>query len=433
MKPLLLILIAILFSANLAESQSINFRFNNYFYGWQRIDSLSDNSSAKTNHVRGYQNYLLDVNMGKWTLNTLAQTEEDVINKVEKGFNYRFYNLYVKGSNLFNLLDVKLGRQNLFAGTGSGTFDGIYVKVKAGKNKEYQIASYGGIPTPYSYEFDKYSDIKNNYHFGAQFSYYGVKDLMASVSYSNKKRTPDPYFTTRLDSLFNTTTREITFDGPAEQLAGIDFNYAYLGKNNLYGKAYYDFQQMKLYKAEVNLRVGLTNELSAFGEYNFREPHFTYNSIFWVFQYSKYQEVSGGADYTLKNGINIYGKIGAVLYENDNSIRVDAGFTHANFGLSYIKYFGYAGESDGVSGYYQNNFNSDLFSSSASMSYSRYKLGNIYEGTDRVDSFSGMLGLTYRPVPQFSVDAQGQILVNRIYKSDTRFLIGFNYWMFKKF
>jgi hypothetical protein len=432
MKYILLILIAFLFSANIAESQSINFRFNNYFYGWERIDSVSDNSSAKTMHLRGYQNYLVEFTTGKWSFNALAQTEEDVINKIDNGFNYRFYNLYIKGSNLFNRLDVKLGRQNLFAGAGRGTFDGLYFKVKAGQSKEYQFIGYGGIPTAYSYEFEKYSNLKNNYHFGAQFTYYGIKDLMASLSYSNKKRIPESYLANRLDSVFNTTTREITFDGPAEQLAGVDINYSYLGKHNLFSKIYFDLELKKLYRAEANLKIALTDNLKVFCEYNYREPHFTYNSIFWVFNFSKYQEISGGADYALSNGINIYSKIGAVIYENDNSVKLDAGFTHSNFGITYVRYFGYAGESDGVNGYYQRSFYDNLFSASASVGYSRYRLGDIYD-TEKVNSFSGMLGLTYRPIPQFSIDAQGQLLVNRIYSSDTRFLVGFSYWLFKKF
>ncbi|CAN5433586.1 hypothetical protein BH10BAC5_BH10BAC5_23550 [soil metagenome] len=432
MRSLTLIALIFLLSLSSTQAQSVNFRFNNYFYGWQRLDSLSDNSSTKTMHIRGYQNYLLDVNIGKWTFNTLAQTEEDVINKVDKGFNYTFYNLYLKGSNLFDLLDVKLGRQNLFAGTGNGSIDGLWLKLKAGKNKEYQFTAYGGYPTPFSYEFTKQPDLKNNYHFGGQFSYYGIKDLYASLSYSNKKRAVDPYSGQRLDSLFNFTTREITIDAPAEQLAGIDINYSWLSKHNFFSKVYYDVQLRKLYKAELNIRVALTEDLRAFGEYNYREQHYTYNSIFSVFSISKYQEVSGGLDYTLKNGINLYGKVGAVIYENDNSIKVDAGFTHPNYGLSFIKYFGYAGESDGVSGYYQRNFGNDMFSANASLSYSRYRIGNIYD-TDKINSFSGMLGITYRPIPQFSVDVQGQFLVNRIYKSDSRFLIGFSYWLFKKF
>jgi hypothetical protein len=432
MKSTLLILFAFFFSVNLSQSQTLNFRFNDYIYAWQRIDSLSDNSSAKTTHLRGYQNYLLEFNSGNWTINANAQTEEDFINRVDRGFYLRFYNLYLKGTNLWGAVDMKLGRQSIFAGAGTGSIDGLHLKLKAGKFKEYQLAAYAGSPTPYDYVLDKYPDIEKNYHFGAQFTYYGIRDLTASLSYSNKKRTPLSYTALRLDSLFNTTTRTITLDGPAEQLAGFDLNYTYLGKHNFYSKVNYDLQLKKLYRAEANVRVALNDKIRAFGEYNYREPHYTYNSIFWVFNYTKFQEVNGGLDYTLDNGINLYGKVGAVLYENDNSVKVDAGFTHPNYGVTYVRYFGYAGESDGVNAYYQRSFCDNKYSGSASVSYSRYRLGDVYD-TEKVNSFSGMLGFTYRPVPEFSVDAQGQLLINRIYSTDTRFLLGINYWLFKKY
>lgn len=439
MKPKLLLLVAAFLLTGSLYAQSVNFRFNNYFYGWQRIDSLSNESSAKTTHLRGYQNYLLEFNSGQWSFNTLAQTEEDVIKKVGRGFAYRFYNFYVKGSNLFGVLDVKLGRQNIFAGTGRGTLDGLNLKVKAGKNKEYQFSVYGGALAPYTYEFGEYPEIKNNYHFGAMFSYYGVKDLMASVSYSNKKRTPEPYTTFRADSVYNLVERTITFDGPAEQLAGIDLNYTYMLKHNFYAKAYFDIKQKKLYRAEANVRVQLNKELRGFVEYLYREPHYSYNSIFWVFNYTKNQEISGGLDYTLKNGINIYGRAGIVLYEKNenstfdtktNSVKIQAGFTHPNYGLNFTRYMGYSGESDGVSAYFQKDVYKDKVSASASVNYSNYKLGDYL--VDKVNALSGQLGITYRPMPQFSIDVQGQFLINRIYKSDARCLVGFSYWLFKK-
>ncbi len=438
MKPKLLLLVAALLLTGSLYAQSVNFRFNNYFYGWQRIDSLSNQSSAKTTHLRGYQNYLLEVNGGGWSFNTLAQTEEDVIKKVGRGFAYRFYNLYVKGSNLFGVLDVKLGRQNIFAGTGKGTLDGLNLKVKAGKNKEYQFSVYGGALAPYSYEIGKYPEIKDNYHFGAMFSYYGVKDLMASLSYSNKKRTPESYKTFRADSLYNLVERTITFDGPADQLAGIDLNYTYM-KHNFYAKAYFDLDKEKIYRAEANLRIQLNNELRGFVEYIYREPRYSYNSIFWVFSYTKNQEITGGLDYTLKNGINIYSRAGVVLYEKNtdqtfvtknNSLKIQAGFTHPNYGLNFTRYMGYSGESDGVSAYAQREIMKDKLSGSLSVNYSSYKLGDYV--VDKVNALSGQLGITYRPMPQFSVDIQGQYLINRIYKSDARLLVGFSYWLFKK-
>jgi hypothetical protein len=443
MKPKLLLLVVIILFSTSIFSQSVNFRFNNYFYGWQRIDSLSNNSEAKTLHIRGYQNYLFEFNSGKWSFNTLAQTEEDVINRNGRGFNYRFYNLYIKGSNLGDLVDVKLGRQNIFAGTGRGTLDGLNLKVKAGKFKEYQLTLYGGLPVPHTYDFREYPEVKNNYQFGAQFSYYGVRDLFASVSYTNKKRTPEPYTASRLDSLYNLYEKTITFEGPAEQLLGLDVNYVYLGKHNFFGKVYYEIGQKKLYRGEFNARIALNNELRLFAEYLYREPYYSYNSIFWVFNYTKNQEIGGGLDYTLKNGINIYGRAGVVIYdksekstitsptsEKNTSLKLQAGFSHANYGLSFTRYMGYAGESDGASGYYQRKFYKDILSASASVSYSRYKIGDY--DVDKVNSFSGSLGITYRPEPQFSVDVQGQLMINRIYKTDTRFLVGFSYWLFKK-
>ncbi len=441
MKPKhLLLAVVLLVVSYSALSQTVNFRFNNYFYGWQRIDSLSNTSGAKTTHLRGYQNYLLEVNKDKWSFNTLAQTEEDVIKKSGRGFAYRFYNLYLKGSNLFDVLDVKLGRQQIFAGTGKGTLDGLSLKVKAGKFKEYQFAVYGGLPAMQNYDFEKYPEPKKNYHFGAQFSYYGVKDLMASLSYSNKKRTPESYTTLREDSAYNLVERTISFDGPAEQLIGLDVSYNYMIKHNFFARVYYDIGQKKLYRAEANARVAVYKDLRAFIEYIYREPHFTYNSIFMVFAYNKNQEISGGVDYTLKNGINVYGRVGVVLYDKknqttkytkNNSLKIQAGFTHPNFGLSFTRYMGYAGESDGVSAYGQKDVYKDKLSASTSVSYSRYKLGDY--DVDKVNAFSGQLGITYRPLPYFSVDVQGQMLINRIYKSDARLLVGFSYWLFKKY
>ncbi|MEZ4824045.1 MAG: hypothetical protein R2942_17215 [Ignavibacteria bacterium] len=72
----------------------------------------------ETNHMKGYQNLLLGVTQDKWSLNTSLLTQEDIVNKSGDGFDYSFYNLYIKGSNLWNALDVGIGRQYIFAGVG---------------------------------------------------------------------------------------------------------------------------------------------------------------------------------------------------------------------------------------------------------------------------------------------------------------------------
>ncbi len=432
MKLKLIVLFAVILIAANTMPQSINLRFSTYFYGWQRIDSLSDESTAKTTHIRGYQNLLFSVTGTKWSFNTLVQTDEDLANKPDStdGFNYRLYNAYISGRNLLNRLDLKLGRQNLFAGVGRGTLDGLYLKLKAGKLKEFQFALYGGALAPYTYDFKDYPKIDENYMAGAHFTYFGVKDLMLGLSYTMKKSTPPVYSASRLDSSFVTSMRDIALDGPAQQLAGLDFNYTYMGKHNFYGKGYYDFEMKNFYRGEFNARFTLMDNLIFSAGYLYRQPQLSYNSIFWVFNTAKkFQVIDGGFDYLLKNGMNIYARLGAAVYEDDNSLKIQAGFSHPMFGLNFTRYMGYTGESDGVSGYYQRQLLQDKLSTSLSVSYSSYYLGD-YE-TDKVNSLAGALGFTFRPMPQISIDAQGQFLMNRIYKSDVRFLVGFNYWLFK--
>jgi hypothetical protein len=436
MRKFILLIFLFLSTVQFTQAQPVrtfNFRFSTYFYTWQLANSL--NQTEKTTHARGYQNLLMEAAINRWSLNTNIQTEEDVVEKVGRGFNYRFYNLYLKGSNLFDMFDVRLGRQYIFGGVGKGSIDGGYLKIKAGKNKEYQLMGFGGLLTPYDYKFENYGKGKENYLFGGQFAYYGVRDLYAAISYMNKHRKLKSYYTLRLDSALSTKEVFIDTDTPADQLIGLDLNYTYRIVHNFFGKAYFDINLKKFYRGEVNVRVRPVENLTISADYLYREPQMSYNTIFWVFEHKQYQEIGGGADYTFKNLINIYGRASAVLYSStgssreNTSVKIVAGFNHPNFGLSFVRYMGYSGESDGVNGYIQREIVKSKLSASASLGYARYRLSE-YE-TDKVNSFSGLAGFTYRPIHHFSVDAQGQFIINRIYKIDSRFMIGFSYWFFK--
>jgi len=423
------IFIALMIGAASVNSQSLNLRFSTYFYGWERGDSLLGDS--KTSHLRGYQSLLLEASNNKWSFNSLMQIDEDLINKIDKGFDFRFYNLYVKGTDLFNVLDLKLGRQYVFAGVGKSAMDGLNFKIKAGKNKEYQFGGFGGGLTPYNYDFRNYPALEDNYIFGGIFSYYGVRSLTAALSYVNKHRKPESYTAMRLDSLLNTKEVLIDFDSKADQLVGLDLNYSYLQKHFFYGKAYYDLNNKKFYRGEFNASLTVANNLRLTAMYEYREPQISYNTIFWTFAHKQYQEIGGSINYTLKNGINIFGSISDVIYTDDNSLKIQLGINNPSFSLSYVKYTGYAGESDGAYGYYSRELLKSILSGNLSLNYSRYNIGDY--STEKEKAFSGMLGFTYRPSTYFSFDVQGQLISNRIYKYDTRFLVGVSYWLFKKY
>jgi hypothetical protein len=419
-------------------SQSLNLRLNSSFYTWKKLDEIPavGTSATYTTHLTGYQNMAFDLNFGnKWTLSSSIQTDEDVVNKNGRGFSYRFYDAFLKGSNLFNALDLKLGRQYVSAGSGRGTIDGAHFKLKLGEKKEFQIIGYGGYLTPLDYNFEGYNKkLKENFLAGGQFLYYGVKDLSVGLNYSNKNRAMDPYYTVRADEVFNNKTVYIETESRAEQTAGLDLTYRLMKKHNLYGRAYYDFNQNKFYKGEFNGIFALNDRFKFSVGYFYKEPQLSVNTIFWVFNYQKYQEVQTGLDYSTKlagKDINIYGRFSGVFYENANSLKIQLGISSASCGLGITKYTGYAGESEGAYAYANHDIVKSMLTLTSSLNYSRYNLGNYNK--DKVNVFGGTLGLTYRPVSRFSIDAQGQLMTNEIYKNDARFLIGFNYWLFSNF
>lgn len=428
----------VMFFALLASglSQTLNLRFNNAFYTWKRVDSLTGSNvdATYTTHLKGYQNLAFDLNFGKWTLSSFVQTDEDIINKIDRGFSFRFYDAYLKGNNLFNVLDLKLGRQYVSAGSGRGTIDGAHFKLKLGDRKQYQIVGYGGYLTPLAYDFQGYKQLKDNFLAGGQFLYYGVKDLSVGLSYAMKRRGMDPYYTIRPDELFNPKVVYIETESKSEQIAGADVSYRINKKHNVFGRAYYDINMKKLYKAEINGNFALTDKVKFSVGYYYKQPQISYNTIFWVFNYKKYQEVEAGIDYAARifgTDANVYGRFGGVFYESDNSLKFQFGVSNPWYGLGVVKYTGYAGETEGAFGYFNHDLYKNQFVLTSNLSYSRYNLGNY--NADKVDVFSGALGLTYRPVNHFSIDAQGQFMTNEIYKFDTRFLLGFNLWLFTNF
>ena len=426
------LLILFILSASFVRSQTVNARFSTYFYTWKRLDSVSaSGSETYTNHLQGYQNLLFDVSSRKWTFNTFVQSDEDVIKPIGRGFGYRLYNMYVKGTNLFDVLDLRLGRQFVAAGVYKGTTDGLYAKLKLGKNKEYQVIAYGGELTPLSYEVDKYPKFTDNFSFGGQFLYYGVKDLMLGLSYNMKNRKPDSYYALRLDSAFNTYQTYVETDSKADQSAGLDFNYTYKQDHRFYGKAYFDVNRLKFSRGEFNTSLLAYKNLRFSAGYIYREPQISYNSIFWVFTHSQNQEIEGGLDYLFADGINVFGRFGSVLYDGDQSYKIQLGVSNSWYSLSFVKYTGYAGESDGFNGFVSHELVKSKLVLSSNLNYSSYKISSY--ASDRLNAFAGSLGFTYRPTPRISVDAQGQFITNDVYKYDTRFLLGFNYWLFSKF
>ena len=433
MKTKYILILALFFMAAITNAQTMNFNVSTYFYSWERTDSTV--AGYETTHLKGYQNLLMNLSQDKWSLNTSLLTQEDIANKSGDGFDYSFYNIYIKGTNLWNALDVGIGRQYIFAGVGNTSVDGLSLKYKAGMNKQYQLSVYGGALTPGNYDFQSYPSFNNNFIFGSKFSYYGSQGFTGSLSYFLKRQKYDPYYAPRIDTMYNTSNELIVTDSKSQQLIGLNLNYTGKQKYTLYGKAFYDIYLNKFYQAEFNISYPVKNwRFSA--DYAYRGAQLTYNTTFWTmaqfWPLSHYQQLEAGIDYTLKNGMNLFATFSNVFYIDDNSFKYQAGFKSPAYGIYYIGYSGYSGESNGAVGYFYQQLVPDKLSGNVTLNYSNYNLGD-YSSSPNENQFSAMLGLAYRPNRQFTIDAQGQLMTNRIYSVDTRFLLGVTYRLFTKF
>lgn len=405
-------------------SQSLNLRFNHYFYAWERADSLD---GEMTSRLRGYQNLSADINKDKWGFSTWLQTGEDFANRIGRGFDYSVYNAYFKGTNIFDMLDMKIGRQMIFAGVGRGALDGLLLKFKGGHSKEFQLTAYGGFNTPGDYGFSDYGSLNNDFLAGARLSYYGNQGIVANLSFMEKRKNQTGYTTSRLDSSFNTSEFRFEVESKQLTLGGFDFSYNYGNKLDAYGRLFYDFNRKLIYKGELNAGYSFGSARITAG-YLYREPLINYNSIFWTFDHSRFEELEASLDYTFSNGYMVFGKIANVFVDDDNSMRYQIGLSSPYFGLSYVGYSGYAGNSNGLNAYGSLQLIKEKLSASASVNYSNYYLGSIE--TEKSNVLGILAGLNYRPDSRFSIDVQGQLAANEVYDLDTRLLLGFNYWLF---
>ena len=126
MKTKLFVLtLAILLFQTIVSSQNLNGRFSSSVYSFERHDT-----TESYQYLRTFQSLMLNANYGKFSIKTRLNYETDVAKKMLNDPRVRFYNLYLEGRNLFDLLSFRLGRISLFNNVSSGTYDGGDIKFK---------------------------------------------------------------------------------------------------------------------------------------------------------------------------------------------------------------------------------------------------------------------------------------------------------------
>jgi len=411
--------IGVLLSSS-ALAQLLNGRIITSVYSSERFDTVG--SSRKI--TRGYLSGIFDVGQGDFALHTHFQAAGDQ----SEGPDYRLYYLYIQQKNIAGIADLSLGRLPYFAGVGMGTVDGAQAALRFANNA-YKLIAYGGVNVPVDMTMKGYGSVNNNFAVGGQFVAVPVTDMRATISYMNRRRERESYYTLRPEIAPEALPVLYTPPPEEEEYAGADVSYKYRDAR-FYGRYDYDLNLKQTQRGQAEVRYSFSPTLLATADFLFRNPRLPYNSIFTVFDYKSVTEYEAGADYFVTPVYRVFVRGAYVQYSGDNSFRYTVGIGNENLELRYRGNTGYAGELNTVTLQGAYPLLNNRIAPNAALTYTRYRLD---DNASTESAVAAALGTTLRLVQAVSIDLQGQWVNNIVYKSDFRFFGKINYWFSERF
>lgn len=401
-----------------AFSQIINGRVSSSVYAFERMES----ATSSTMYVRGYQALNLSVGKENIFLRTSLNFENAYSNQLDQDSRLRFYSLYLDVRNLFDIANIKLGRQPITARIGGGNFDGISAKFNY---LDFAFSGfYGGNVPPYQ-KLEFTSDFAKDNVYGFGISTPEFYNFSLGVDYYSKNSAAKEYYATRLDENFNPITLLIRRNSTNFSFVAGTLNYSVENLVDVRTRYEYDLNFKKSSLFEADLSYNVMNDLDVQAYYNIREPRIRYNSIFSVFDYGNTSEIEIGAGYKVFPDYIISSRFGMTEYKDESSGRISVGLATPYGTINYRNGFGYAGELNSFSVGTSKSFLDGMITPSLAMSYVIYKLS----ADDPEQNLTSVLGgINYRPFNKFSADLQVQYLNNKIYANDLRFLLKLNHW-----
>ncbi|HVP37344.1 MAG TPA: hypothetical protein VMT04_10140 [Terriglobales bacterium] len=364
-----------------------------YFNSYQTEDLYTQ---EKTDFLRAYQSFQFDLNQigtKDLSFHTYFRSTTDFSHKSSTDPSTRIYNAYIDWKNIKKILDLKLGRQFLFAGVGNGTMDGFRFDLKPKKYK-VQLTGYLGFQLPED-QWTKIDSWNKSHIFGGEIGTTYLKDTRFAVSYVRKERGT----------------------GPEQNLVGANLTHQHC-KLTLFSQFYYDL----VYKKAQNFTLrgdgtGLVKGLYLAAEYQYRRPSIYANSIFSVFKQDTYSILRFDGAYQVVKNFKFSSEYDLTLHESGNSTRFGFGFEYSYVALGMYLRRGYGGESNGVYGRLLLTLNKS-FAFSASADYGRYKIDEEQESKD--DIFALASRVEWEPVRNLRFAVELQDLRNKISSYDLR-------------
>ena len=414
----------LMMAASTAGAQTFSGRLTSSFYTFERSDTIGVSST----HARGYQAFQFDLKNRNFMLRTFGQLENDLSTQLAGDGKVRMYNLYLQWRDTQRRAEVSVGRQSIYSGVAVGTIDGAQLKYKV--KSWLRLKAFGGGLLPANQRLKLVDDVSDNFMAGGQALIFPTNDLKIGVSYFNKKQTRASYRAIRADSVGNVFEQLVEPDNQAYQFASLDARWAPKGETSLYTRSDFDVYSKKFTRAEFSARTAVTTKLSVNAAYTFRSPRLPRNSIFSLFNVENNHELEGGLYYRAQKNIGVYGNFAGIFYDQENSLRGSVGVDLGYGGISYVVRGGYAGSLNGVNGSFYYPMYSGKLMPNVMLSCASYKLDTDASETESL--LSGAFGLMVRPHKLVTIDGQVQVLNNRYYSNDVRFLMRLQYVFFSR-
>jgi hypothetical protein len=249
---------------------------------------------------------------------------QDILNG--QGLNGRLYYLYGDYSNLFDKVDVRLGRQFVNYAAGSALVDGGKIDLKNVGPVAFSVMGGRNV----FFDLNGEATRTNDFVFGAAAYLAGFKSTDAELSYFMK----------------------FDKDGLARDQLGASFKQYLLNSVKVYGNARFDFPSETFNEVLAGIKYYPTSDLILTGEWYQSYPTFDSTSIFAVFAVNRYQEGVFRVDYTINDKISANVGYRREDFETDNADVFEVGcrirpIEQVQVSLNYDRRTGYGGSLNG--------------------------------------------------------------------------------------
>jgi hypothetical protein len=280
--------IGMLLSSGVAWSAEVHGRSSTQ-YQWF-TDYLTGNKQAEFGEYLNLSVTKIDKE-GKLSFTGYGRVTQDVQN--DQGLNGRLYYLYGDYSNLFDKVDIRLGRQFVNYAAGSALVDGGKIDLK--NIGPVALSVMGGRNVIFNLDGEATRD--NDFVWGAAANLNGIKNTDAELSYFMK-----------LDDA-----------GIARDQIGGTFKQYLFNSLKVYSNARYDLTSNVFSEVLAGLKYYPTSDLVLTGEWYQSYPTFDNSSIYSVFAVSRYQEALFRADYTINDMISVNAGYNKQIYADEGA------------------------------------------------------------------------------------------------------------------